>query len=243
MFGSKPRLRRAGAPSAPSPAPDAPAAAPGAPVLQVDGLSFSYGAVPVLEGVSFSLGAGELAFLRGRNGSGKSTLLRCLAGLAVPAGGSIALDGAAFNASDRRMRRKVAFVPDDPVFYDDLTADEHLRLIRQANRIDARDDRAPALMGRLRLAEHGDRLPATFSRGMRMKLALVMALSARPRLLLLDEPFGPLDPEAADVAAGLVREALEDGAAVVLSLHQAACSLSPDVVLEFGAAGFGERAC
>ena len=125
---------------------------------------------------SFSLKAGELAFLMGENGSGKSTLLRCLAGWADPTEGIVFLQGAPFDTSDRRQRRKVAFVPDCPAFYDDLTADEHLAFVRQANRIDAGEDLSGALMERIGLAGYGDRLPSLYSRGMRMKLALVMRL-------------------------------------------------------------------
>ena len=200
------------------------------PALLVDGLSFSYGGSPVLEGVSFALDSGELAFLTGENGSGKSTLLRCLAGWSEPQEGRIFLDNMLFNTADRTMRSKVAFVSDSPTFYDDMTAEEHLAFIRQVNRI-AESRYSEELMKKMGLAECASRLPSTYSRGMRMKLALVLAFVVKPRLLLLDEPFGPLDPQAALALSGLLSDVLREGASVVVSCHHEVPRIMPDKTL------------
>lgn len=215
----------------------APSAATGSAslALEVRDLAFSYGGFDVLQGISFSLEPGELAFLVGENGSGKSTLLRCLAGWADPTEGAVFLEGAPFDTADRRQRRKVAFVPDSPAFYDDLTADEHLAFVRRANRIDLEDDPSGILMERIGLAGHGGGLPSAYSRGMRMKLALVMAFAAKPSLLLLDEPHGLLDPDAAAVLGGMVQDALDAGTAVLISCHHDVPELQPDKVLRLEA--------
>ena len=215
----------------------APSAATGSAslALEVRDLAFSYGGFDVLQGISFSLEPGELAFLVGENGSGKSTLLRCLAGWADPTEGAVFLQGAPFDTADRRQRRKVVLVPDNPAFYDDLTADEHLAFVRQANRIDLEDDPSGVLMERIGLAGYGGRLPSAYSRGMRMKLALVMAFAAKPSLLLLDEPHGPLDPDAAAVLGEMVQDALDAGTAVLISCHHDVPGLQPDKVLRLEA--------
>lgn len=215
----------------------APSAATGSAslALEVRDLAFSYGGFDVLQGISFSLEPGELAFLVGENGSGKSTLLRCLAGWADPTEGAVFLEGSPFDTADRRQRRKVVLVPDNPAFYDDLTADEHLAFVRQANRIDLEDDPSGVLMERIGLAGCGGRLPFAYSRGMRMKLALVMAFAAKPSLLLLDEPHGPLDPGAAVVLSGMVRDVLDAGTAVLISCHHDVPGLQPDKVLRLEA--------
>ena len=179
-------------------------------------------------GASFALRAGEVAFLTGPNGAGKSTLLRCLAGWDAPAEGFVELCGARFDGSDRAQRSLLAFVPDVPSFYDDLTAGEHIRFVRQANRLDAADDPSDELMARFGLDGQRDRLPSSYSRGMRQKLALVLALARAPRLLLLDEPYGPLDPDAAAVLSALVGEARDAGAAVLVSCHHDVPNLRPD---------------
>ena len=201
------------------------------PSLSVSGLSYTYGSQTVFSGVSFLMFPGEIAFLTGENGSGKSTLLRCLAGRTRPCQGTMLLDGAPFDASDRHMRSKVAFVPDVPVFYDDLTAREHLMFVRQANRISHEEDRSDVLMDRFGLTRYADRLPSTFSRGMKTKLGLILAFAAKPRVLLLDEAYAPLDAQACETLSELIAEATAKGSSVVMSVHHAVPLLVPDVRL------------
>ncbi|WP_346686090.1 ABC transporter ATP-binding protein [Enteroscipio rubneri] len=201
------------------------------PVLRVEKLSFCYARADVWSDVSFSIDSGKVAFLTGPNGSGKSTLFRCLAGWAAPSQGTVELFGKPFDGSDRMVRRQMAFVPDVPSFYDDLTAVEHIRFVLAANRVPAGEDEALRLFDRLGLAAHGDQYPSSYSRGMRLKLALVLALMAKPRLLLLDEPYGPLDREAAAALSSLLADARDDGAAVLMSCHHDVPDLEPDVQL------------
>ena len=189
-----------------------------ADVLYVEDLAYRYGKTEVFAGASLSLRAGEVAFLTGPNGAGKSTLLRCLAGWDAPAEGRVELCGRRFDGADRAQRSLLAFVPDVPSFYDDLTAGEHIRFVRQANRMSADDDPS-------------ERLPSAYSRGMRQKLALVLAFARAPRLLLLDEPYGPLDPDASGVLSGLIEEARSAGAAVLASCHHDVPNLRPDALL------------
>lgn len=199
--------------------------------LRVEGLAYRYGETEVFAGASFALKPGELALLTGPNGAGKSTMLRCVAGWDAPREGRIELVGKRFDGSNRAQRAQVAFVPDAPSFYDDLTAGEHVRFVRRANRLSAADDPSERLMRRFGLEGHRDQLPSSYSRGMRQKLALVLAFAAQPRVLLLDEPYGPLDPEAAVVLSALVDEARAVGVAVVASCHHDAPNLAPDVLL------------
>lgn len=200
-------------------------------VLRVRGLSYRARDLEVFADVSFSLEAGRVAFLVGPNGSGKTTLLRCLAGRLSPAAGSIELCGSPFNAADRRQRARIAFVADAPAFYDDLTADEHLRFVRQANRIFAEVDRSEELLEAFGLARFRGTYPSAYSRGMRQKLACVLALAARPALLLMDEPYGPLDPASAAALSAQIARARDEGAAVLVSCHHAVPLLEPDAVL------------
>lgn len=204
----------------------------GAPALSVSGLAYRYARVDVWREVSFAVAPGQIAFLTGPNGAGKSTLFRCLAGWARPTEGAVELFGRPFDGADRDVRRQMAYVPDVPVFYDDLTAAEHIRFVLAANRV-ASDgaEEAQRLLGELGLAAHGDQFPSSYSRGMRLKLALVLALMAKPRLLLLDEPYGPLDREASRRLSVLLAEVRDRGAAVVVSCHHAVPDLEPDLLL------------
>ena len=200
--------------------------------LQVRDLAFGYGDVPVWEGVSFSLAPGEVAFLTGPNGAGKSTLFRCLAGWLAPHEGEIRLLGSPFTGRTRLEPGTLSFVPDVPTFYDDLTAVEHLELVLAANRADAARPRAEGLLERFGLTGRETLPPSSYSRGMREKLALVFALALRPRVLLLDEPHGPLDREASLVLSEEIAAAAHDGTAVLLSCHHVVPGLVPDLSLE-----------
>lgn len=208
----------------------APAPAP-APTLRVEGLAYRYGLIDVWSDVSFELAPGEVAFLEGPNGSGKSTLFRCLAGWARPHEGTVEVCGKPLTGTDREQRRAVAYVPDVPSFYDDLTAGEHIRFMLAANRVPVDDDAVDRALGALGLAAFRDQYPSSYSRGMRQKLALVIALLAKPRLLLLDEPYGPLDRDASACLSDFLAEAAGAGAAVLVSCHHDVPDLVPDRVL------------
>ena len=196
--------------------------------LEVRDLCFGYGDIPVWEDVSFLLESGQVAFLTGPNGAGKSTLFRCLAGWLEPKEGKILLGGKPFTGRTRLVPGALTFVPDVPSFYDDLTAAEHIELVLAANRAEAARPRAERLLERFGLAGHETLLPSAYSRGMREKLALVLALALRPRVLLLDEPHGPLDREASLVLSEELASAAREGSAVLLSCHHDVPGLAPD---------------
>ena len=199
--------------------------------LEVRDLCFGYGDIPVWADVSFSLSSGQVAFLTGPNGAGKSTLFRCLAGWLEPNEGEVLLAGKPFTGRSRLAPGTLAFVPDVPSFYDDLTAAEHIELVLAANRAEVARPRAERLLERFDLTGHETLLPSAYSRGMREKLALVLALMLRPSVLLLDEPHGPLDREASLVLSEELAAVAREGTAVLLSCHHDVPGLVPDVML------------
>ncbi len=199
--------------------------------LEVRDLAFGYGDIPVWEDVSFSLEPGQVAFLTGSNGAGKSTLFRCLAGWLEPDDGEIYVAGEPFTGRTRLAPGTLAFAPDVPSFYDDLTAAEHVELVLAANRAEDARPRAERLLERFGLAGYETLLPSAYSRGMREKLALVLALMLRPRVMLLDEPHGPLDREASLVLSEELAAAAREGSAVLLSCHHDVPGLVPDLSL------------
>ena len=168
-------------------------------VLQVERLAYRYGKTEVFADVSFVLQEGEIALLTGPNGAGKSTMLRCLAGWDAPREGGVELVGKRFEGSDRAARRLVTFVPDVP----SVLRRPHRGRVTCAScgrrlRLPASDDPSERLMEPLRprrAARSACLRPTRAACG--TKLALVLAFARAPRLLLLDEPYGPLDPDAA----------------------------------------------
>ncbi len=201
------------------------------PLLSALDLRYRYGAFEALRGVSLNLGAGELVALVGRNGAGKSTLLRCLAGWYQVEAGSVR-SGPAQNAAPCR----VVLVPDTPSFYAELTAWEHLQFISQLHGRVSWQAEAGQLLKALGLKGHERAYASSFSRGMQYKLALAVALLSRPEVLLLDEPFGPLDALSSEALYGELRRFAAEGRAVLVSAHQMPQAVAPDrfLLLENG---------
>ncbi|GJF32115.1 putative amino acid ABC transporter, ATP-binding protein [Kitasatospora sp. NE20-6] len=199
--------------------PAAQRAAARPPLLQLTGVSRSYGDREVLHPVDLKLAAGECVALLGHNGSGKSTLLRVAAGRDLPTRGTVRFDGLPMDENDPRIRARVAVVGDTVACYPDLTVREHLLLVAVAHGVaDAPAWVQQVLDDRL-LAERADALPSALSSGQMQALLLACAL-VRPRdLLLLDEPEQRLDPDARRRLAELLQAELADGVAVLLVTH------------------------
>ncbi|WP_045302991.1 ABC transporter ATP-binding protein [Saccharothrix sp. ST-888] len=199
--------------------PAAPPARARKALLQLTGVSRSYGEREVLHPVDLALAAGECVALLGHNGSGKSTLLRIAAGRDLPTKGTVRFDGLPMDENDPRIRARVAVVGDMVACYPDLTVREHLLLVAAAHGVaDAQEWVEHVLADRM-LTERADALPSALSSGQMQSLLLACAL-VRPRdLLLLDEPEQRLDPDARRRLADLLRAELADGVAVLLVTH------------------------
>jgi ABC-2 type transport system ATP-binding protein len=198
-------------------------------LLEVKGVSYKYGSFTALSDATFSVhSGGELIALVGRNGAGKSTLLRCIAGWTRPSEGEIQVLGQPIVQGERTMREHVVLLPDTPQFYDELTAWEHLQFVAQAHGWSDWEGEAEDLLHRYGLMTNRDAFPFAFSRGMRYKLALCMALLVEPKVLLMDEPLGPLDPVSADELWVELNNHRNDGMTILLSSHQLPPEAYPD---------------
>ncbi|MEU1949422.1 ABC transporter ATP-binding protein [Streptomyces sp. NPDC059474] len=208
---------------------------PGAPVGEVARLSVRHGRVEALRGVDLSVRPGETVALMGRNGAGKSTLLASLVGLYEPASGSVRVGPA--RAVPHRTRpaellRQVGLVPQEPrdLLYADTVAAECAAADQDAG---AAPGTCRELVGRL-LPEVADTAhPRDLSEGQRLALALSVILTARPPLLLLDEPTRGLDYAAKARLVEMVRGLAADGHAIVLATHdvELAAELAHRVVI------------
>lgn len=186
-------------------------------ILNVTDLTVRLGGVAIVEEVTFSLGAGDLALLIGPNGAGKSTLLRAVVNL-LPSGGDIEIGGR-YPASPE-ARNSFVFVPDEPALYEDLTLAEHARFNALIYQRPESEDRALGWLETFGLSSKADEFPGTHSRGMRQKLSLALALGLEMPLTLLDEPFNGLDVEAQELLAGGLTRRSKGGGAVLLTGHQ-----------------------
>jgi ABC-2 type transport system ATP-binding protein len=189
-------------------------------LLSVRNLSRAYGDYQALKPVDFSLGAGDLVSLVGPNGSGKSTLLMCLSGLLRPTTGEICVQGFDAYQDERQVRQRLAYVPDVPVFYQELTAWEHLKFMAFAHHVsDGFEERAAAILGEFGLWQACHLFPHAFSRGMRLKLGLALAIIRPFEVLLLDEPSSALDSESTEVLCQKLVELCAAGKAILLTTH------------------------
>jgi ABC-2 type transport system ATP-binding protein len=193
-----------------------------APVLRAHGLGRSYDGFVALASFAIEVAPGELIALVGPNGAGKTTFLTLAAGLLEPTRGSVEVDGAA--AGTIEARRALSYLPDTPVFYEDLSVGEHLAYLAALHGVDDPGPRIDSLLERLGLAEWHDGMAAELSHGMRQKASIALAFVRPFSVLLADEPFDGLDPPSREVLFELLAEARTGGAAVVVSTHR------PDVI-------------
>ncbi|HEX8582227.1 MAG TPA: ABC transporter ATP-binding protein [Acidimicrobiales bacterium] len=189
-------------------------------VLQLRGLSRSYGDDLAVAPVSLDLRAGTLAVLVGPNGSGKTTLLRMCAGLLEPSEGRARVVGEPVGSP--AARAATSFLPDTPVLYDDLSVWEHLEYVARLHGVEDWEGRARDLVARLGLSGRVDDLPSRFSRGLRQKAAIAVGFVRPFSVLLVDEPFVGLDEPGREALVGLVEEAAAGGAGVIVSTHHLA---------------------
>jgi ABC-2 type transport system ATP-binding protein len=200
------------------------------PILETNQLSRYYGQFRALAETNLALQGGEIVVLAGPNGAGKSTLLLCLSGLLRPTSGRVTVEGFDLYTQEVEAKGRLAFVPDVPRFYTELTAWEHLLFMAQAYRAGAGfEARAEKLLKDFDLWQARDLYPHNYSRGMRLKLGLLMALIRPLRVLLLDEPASALDPEGVELLKSSLLDLRDGGAAILLSSH------NPQIAQELGA--------
>lgn len=188
--------------------------------LVVKDLSKQYGTFSALAPTELTLQAGETVILSGQNGSGKTTLLTCIANLVKPSGGTVTVDSYDMASNEIEVRKRLVFVPDVQRFYVTMTAWEHLRFIAMANHVlEGFDQRAERLLREFGLWQSRDHFPHNYSRGMKLKLSLVMAFVRPFTVLLLDEPTSALDEESVGLLLEKVDRLREKGISILMSSH------------------------
>ncbi|HIZ71336.1 MAG TPA: ABC transporter ATP-binding protein [Candidatus Atopostipes pullistercoris] len=189
--------------------------------LKVSQLTGGYTRKAVIKEVSFEVGDGEIVGLIGLNGAGKSTTIKHIMGLMEPFSGEIQVDGLTLEKAPMDYRKKIAFVPETPMVYRNLTLKEHLEITAMAYNLPFEEllERAQPLLKLFRLDQRMDWFPDDFSKGMKQKVMITCAFVIQPSLFVIDEPFIGLDPVAMMDLENLLLEEKAKGNSILMSTH------------------------
>ena len=209
----------------------------------MDRVSKVYGLLWALREVRLELAAGEWVALLGPNGAGKTTLLRLLAALAYPTAGTVELFGQPLPYGNSPLRGRVGFLASGAHLYDNLTVSENLRFFVSLYRKDATAEECAEALNDVGLHEKTGEYVAALSLGMRCRLAIAKWRLVNPGLLLVDEPYGALDPSGVDMLNRFLESLCAAGGIVVLATHDIPRALehcSRAVILNRGRVVFDE---
>jgi ABC-2 type transport system ATP-binding protein len=189
--------------------------------LTIRDLVKSYGGAPAVDHLSLTIQPGQLYALLGPNGAGKTTTLRIVAGLLAADSGSVSIAGIDSLADPVAAKRITAWLPDEPMVYDALDAEEYLAFMAGLWQVERglAERRAEELLHLLDLYDVRRQRMGGFSRGMKQKAALAGALIHDPKLLILDEPLTGLDASAARQVKRILGDRARQGCTVVLTTH------------------------
>jgi ABC-2 type transport system ATP-binding protein len=190
-------------------------------LVRVDHVTKTFGPKTALNNISFIVPQGQILGLLGPNGAGKTTLFRLLMGILKPTQGSIHIDGLDAFEDRVAVKRLIGFLPDEPVFYSYLSGREMLQLSAAMHGLDAAAtlQRLEPLIAQLRLADDLGNYAEDYSRGMKKKLGLLLALLHQPKLLVLDEPTNGLDVESTHLFYELIEDLARRGTTILFSTH------------------------
>jgi ABC-2 type transport system ATP-binding protein len=192
-------------------------------VVETKNLSKRYREKLAVNGLSLTVEDGEIFGFLGPNGAGKTTTILMLLGLTEPTSGDVTVCG--FNPTHQSLevKKRVGYLPENPGFYDDISARENLLYMARLNRIpeDEARRRTAQVLDQVGLSDDGRRLVREYSRGMKQRLGIAEVLVKHPKAIILDEPTLGIDPDGAIRILELIKELNRDqGLTVLLSSHQ-----------------------
>ena len=190
-------------------------------MLKIEHLTKTYGDKKAVDDLSLHILPGEIYGFIGHNGAGKTTTLKSVAGILQFDAGEITIGGNSVRNQPLACKKEIAYIPDNPDLYDYMTGIKFLNFIADIFGISAADRQA-------RIHDYAERFEltadlaqpiASYSHGMKQKLAIIAAWIHQPKLIIMDEPFVGLDPKAAHLLKGMMREVCDEGGAIFFSTH------------------------
>ncbi len=190
-------------------------------MLEIKGLTKCYGEKKAVDDLSLHIAPGTIYGFIGHNGAGKTTTLKACVGILDFDEGEILIDGVSVASDPIACKKKLAYIPDNPDLYDYMSGIKYLNFIADIFGVDSavRSERIAKYAGLFELTDDLAQPIASYSHGMRQKLAIISAWLHDPKLIIMDEPFVGLDPKAAHILKGMMRQLCDEGGAIFFSTH------------------------
>ena len=190
-------------------------------MLKIEHLTKKYGDFKAVDDLSLHIAPGEIYGFIGHNGAGKTTTLKSVVGILQFDNGEIYIDGTSITADPLKCKKEIAYIPDNPDIYEFMTGIKYLNFVANIFGVSAAD-RQEKIRKYAEIFELSSDLAqpiSTYSHGMKQKLAIISAWIHSPKLIIMDEPFVGLDPKAAHLLKGMMREICDNGGAIFFSTH------------------------
>ncbi len=190
-------------------------------MLEIKGLTKCYGEKTAVDDLSLHIAPGTIYGFIGHNGAGKTTTLKAAVGILDFDKGEILIDGKSIKDDPIACKRVLAYIPDNPDLYEYMTGIKYLNFISDIFGVspEARKERIEKYAGLFELTNDLAQPVSAYSHGMKQKLAIISAWLHSPKLIIMDEPFVGLDPKAAHILKGMMRELCDEGGAIFFSTH------------------------
>ncbi|SCG82925.1 ABC-type transporter ATP-binding protein ecsA [Proteiniborus sp. DW1] len=191
-------------------------------MLRIESLSKTYkGGKKAVDKLSLRIHKGDIYGFIGHNGAGKTTTIKCITGILDFDEGEIFIDGKSIKDDPIGCKRLIAYIPDNPDLYDNMTGIQYLNFISDIFGIskESRERNIEKFSDAFELTKNLGDLISSYSHGMKQKLAVISALIHEPKLLILDEPFVGLDPKASHTLKEFMKEMCQRGSAIFFSTH------------------------
>ena len=190
-------------------------------MLNIEHLTKTYGDKKAVDDLSLHIMPGEIYGFIGHNGAGKTTALKSVVGILSFDKGEIYINGRSIKADPIACKRDIAYIPDNPDLYDFMSGIKYLNFIADIFGVDGdkRRERIEKYASDFELTADLAQPIASYSHGMKQKLAIIAAWIHAPRLIVMDEPFVGLDPKAAHILKGMMRSVCDEGGAIFFSTH------------------------
>lgn len=189
-------------------------------MLQAISLSKHYQSQVALDNLNLKVNPGEIFCLLGQNGAGKTTTINLFLGFTAPTSGQALINNKVVNERNEETRKHLAYIPEVVMLYGDLSAIENLDYFSRLAGFGYNRDRLSSFLSNCGLQEqaHHQRLSG-FSKGMRQKVGIAIALAKNAAVILMDEPTSGLDPKATDEFTGLVKDLAKQGKSILMATH------------------------